>query len=225
MLNVLLLATHVSLLAAITMLVLRVGKDAAIAWLSLLAICMNLFVLKQITLFGLEVTSSEGLAVGYLLGFNLLQEFFGRAAAKKAVWISMGMSAAFVALSQFQLFYSPSGYDFMAPHYFSLLSIMPRLLIASLISFFVVQYFDLTFFAFLRKKWSGKNLVLRTLICLVASQAIDTVLFSYLGLYGVVQKISHVIVMSFFIKLFVIMISLPFVTFAKKIVRYDEVQV
>ena len=113
--NSIILVLHVTSVCVLTLFALRFGKELMIAWLSLLAVAMNLFVLKQITLFGLCVTSSDALAVGYLLGLNLIQEFFGGKTARKTVWISLFISASFVLLSQIHLAYTPNHYDLLIP--------------------------------------------------------------------------------------------------------------
>ena len=73
--NFLVLCLHITTICALTILAMRFGKEVMIAWLSMLVVAMNLFVLKQITLFGLCVTSSDALGVGYLLGLNLIIKY------------------------------------------------------------------------------------------------------------------------------------------------------
>lgn len=187
-----------------------------VAWLSLLCVVMNLFILKQITLFGLSVTSSDAFGVGYLLGLNLIQEYYGKQEARKCVWVSFFISCSFLLLSQFHLFYTPNEFDLAHPHFVFLLSPMPRIILASLFSFLTIQLVDLAFFGFLRAQ--GKHLVLCTLLALILSQTLDTILFSFLGLYGIVASISHVIYLSLAIKGIVIFLSLPFVSWSKKVV-------
>lgn len=219
--NALILVLHITLVSGLSLLALRLGKELMIAWLSLLAVAMNLFVLKQITLFGLSVTPSDPLGVGYLLGLNLIQEFFGRKIARKIVWISLFVSCGFVLLSQVQLAYIPNRYDLAHPHFSFLLTPMPRLMIASLLSFLLVQMCDLTFFGFLRKKTSGKYLTGRTTLALILSQTLDTILFSFLGLFGLVENIGHIILFSLAVKGTVILFSTPFVYFSKRIIPHE----
>lgn len=221
--NVLILFFHVVFVSVLTLLALHWGKEAAIAWLSLLAVSVNFFVLKQVTLFGLEVTCSDALAVGYLLGLNLIQEFFGKGLARKTIWITFFSSLGFVILSQLHLFYQPNLYDEAHPLYAMLLRPMPRLLFASLCSFLFVQFMDVSFFAFLRRKMEGKYLPLRTALALCLSQTLDTVLFSFLGLYGVVAHLGHIIIFSLLIKLIVILLSSPFIYLSKKMISYEAV--
>lgn len=193
-----------------------------IAWLTLLAVTMNLFILKQITLFGLNVTSTDALAVGYLLGLNLIQEFFGKESARQTTWISLFLSSAFVLLSQIHLAYTPNAHDLAHPHFAFLLAFIPRIIIASLFSFVVTQLFDLSFFGFLREKTAGKCLTRRTALALILSQTMDTLLFSFLGLTGVLADIGHVILLSLAIKGFAICLSTPFVYLSKRIMpRYE----
>jgi len=215
--NSIILCLHISTICGLTLFALRCGKEAMVAWLCLLAVAMNLFVLKQITLFGLSVTSSDALAVGYLLGLNLIQEFFGRRFARKSIFISLFISCSFVFLSQIHLFYLPNQFDLTHSHFISLFRPMPRLILASLISFVIVQLFDLAFFSFLREKTAGKYLTARVTVALIFSQTLDTILFSYFGLYGLVSSVIHVICLSLAIKGIIIFLSAPFVALSRKV--------
>lgn len=216
--NTVILCLHVATICGITLGALRFGKEVMSAWLSLLCVVMNLFVLKQITLFGLSVTSSDAFGVGYLLGLNLMQEYYGKKEARQCIWISFFISCSFLVLSQFHLLYTPNQFDLAHPHFVFLLSPMPRIVLASLSSFLLIQLVDLTFFGFLRSE--GKHLVVSTLLALILSQTLDTVLFSFLGLYGIVASISHVIYLSLAIKGIVILLSLPFVSWSKKVLAH-----
>jgi len=221
--NSLILSLHVITISAITLFALRFGKEVLTVWLCLLAIAMNLFVLKQINLFGLNVTASDALVVGYLLGLNLIQEYFGVQSARKCVWISFFAATSFLFLSQIHLFYLPNQFDLSQSHFQFLFQPMPRVILASFTSFLLVQFVDIAFFQFLRKKIGKKFLIGRATLALILSQAIDTVLFSYLGLYGLVASISSVILLSLCVKTVVIALSVPFILFTKKIIHYVQV--
>ncbi|EPJ31118.1 putative integral membrane family protein, partial [Chlamydia psittaci 06-1683] len=54
-------------------------------------------------------------------------------------------------------------------------------------------------------------------ISLVSSQIIDTLLFSFLGLYGIVANITHVILFSLITKMCVIAVSVPVAVFGKRL--------
>ncbi len=190
-----------------------------VVWLSFLAVMMNLFVMKQISLGGFEVTCSDALAAGYLLGQNLIQEFFGNKAARRTIWITLFISLSFLILSQIHLLYQPNSFDQTQIHFVALLSPAPRLFIASLISFLIVQMIDLSFFSFLRREMNGRFFPIRTLICLILAETLDTVLFSFLGLYGWVGRIDHVILTSTVFKILIVSLYVPFVSLSKKIAQ------
>lgn len=215
-LNVLVLCGHIAVICSLTLLCLRLGREFLIPWLALLALTMNLFVIKQITLLGLEITCSDALAIGYLLGLSLVQEYYGAKLARKIVWISFFISACFLLLSQIHLAYLPNAYDQYHNHFLSILSLQPRLVIASLFTFLIVQMIDITLFAYLRLRWKGRYLTYRTLLVLLASQGIDTTLFSFLGLYGIVHSIGQIILFSICIKVAIIVLSSPFIGLSKK---------
>ena len=59
---------------------------------------------------------------------------------------------------------------------------------------------------------------------LFVTQLLDTILFSFLGLYGLVENILHIIVVSFLVKVAVILSSVPLMTLAKKFIRKPEGQ-
>ena len=193
----------------------RLGKEALIAWVAIQALIANLFVLKQIRLFGLEVTASDAFAIGSLLGLNLLQEYVDREEANKATKICFFFMSFFVLVSQLHLLYQPSSYDTTHTAFLTLLTPSPRLLIASMGVFFIVQQIDIRFFAFLKKVLPRINFAWRAAIALVVSQFLDTLLFSITGLYGVVASIIDIIVMSFIIKMIVIFCFTSCIRWAK----------
>lgn len=182
----------------------RLGKEALSVWVSIQALIANLFVLKQITLFGLDVTASDAFAIGSLLGLNFLQEFYGREEANKATKICFFFMVFFVAASQLHLLYNPSPHDSTQNAFTTLLAPSPRIVFASMCVFFIVQQFDIRFFAFLKKSLPNVKFAWRAGIALVISQFLDTFFFSFAGLYGIVESVIDIFVMSFFIKLIVI---------------------
>ena len=55
-------------------------------------------------------------------------------------------------------------------------------------------------FARLRERWKGSYFSLRLVLCLAASQFLDTILFGFLGLYGIVDSLTQVLSVSLCIK-------------------------
>lgn len=208
---------HTIIIALASLGALLIGKEALVGFICIQSILSNLFVTKQITLFGLTVTCTDVFAVGALLSLNMLQEFFGRDIVKKTILINFFMLIFYVAMSQLHLWYIPNSFDSMHQHFASILSIMPRITIASVSVYGFVQLFDAQLFSILKQLFNSKYLVIRNIISLTCSQLLDTILFSYLALYGIVESVWHVIIVSFIIKLFVIACNTPFIALAKKV--------
>ena len=66
----------------------RLGQGALQTVVVLQIALANLFVVKQMSLFGFSVMCSDVYAVGAMLGLNLLQEYWGKEAAGRCVKIS-----------------------------------------------------------------------------------------------------------------------------------------
>lgn len=220
--NSLLFLFHILIVSLLTLFFLRRGKVAMMMWASLLLLSANLFVIKQITLFGLSVTSSDALAVGYLFSLNLIQEFFGQSQARRTLWLSFAISLSFVFLSFFHLAYEPNPFDQTHIHFEALLKPVPRIMIASFASFLLVQLFDLRFFDYLRGKTEGRYLVVRMATSLVIVEMFDTLLFSFLALYGVVGSLFDVILFSFAIKTLSAFLIAPFSYFVRKTLKVTD---
>lgn len=215
--NELLFFTHIVFVLGFTLLSLRVGKVALVVFATLQAVLANLFVLKQTSLFGLSVTCSDVFAVGGILSLNLLQDRYGKQAAKGAVSLSLLILLFFALMSQIHLAYIPAPFDTTQASYSTLLGLTPRLIGASIATFYIVQRFDVWFFG----KLSLIQLPIRIALSLTLSQLIDTTLFSFLGLYGQVESLFDIIVFSFLVKTIVIGCGSLFANFSKRVVSRD----
>ena len=221
--NELLFLFHLLSITATTLIMLKMGAEALVAFLCVQAILANLFVIKQITLFGFTATASDMYIVGSVLSLNLLQEYYGKHIARKAIWISFVLLIFYTIVSQIHIFYIPSMSDFSHKYYYNLLSYMPRLTSASIIVYLIVQHFDTHFYAVLKRLFEGKRLLLRNIISITVSQALDTILFSLLGLYGIIDNIGQVMLVAFTIKMITMALLAPLVLCIKKYIQSDRV--
>lgn len=179
----------------------RLGSAALTSWIAIQALIANLFVIKQINLFGFEVTASDTFAIGSLVGLNQLQEYFGRKKAEEATRVCFFLLFFFALVSQLHLLYQPSLSDTAHEAFLTLLSPAPRLFAASMATFFVVQQFDIFFFGLLQSRLPHRSFALRMALSLVVSQLLDTFIFSIVGLYGIVTSLIDVMIISFIVKL------------------------
>lgn len=216
--NELIFIAHTIAIGTSILVALKLGKSALITLMSMLCVLANLFVIKQITLCTLFATSADALIIGISLCLNMLQEYYGKAAARQAIIISFVMAVIATILSQFQLWYCPAIHDTAHAHFIPLLQLMPRIIIASLTTYAIVQTLEYYLYGFLQKKMPD-HLVARNYLSIATTQGIDTVLFSFLGLYGIVENIGHIIIISYSIKIAALVVSSPFLWLSKKIVK------
>lgn len=215
--NELIFLCHSLFLVGSILVAVRIGKAALSLIIALFFIIANLFVTKQITLFGYMVTAADAYAIGGIFALNILQEFYGKKAASKQIILNTLAQLLFVSVSMIHLAYIPSEHDTAHPGFMSILSQTPRIFFVSLFVFFLVQKLDVEFFSVLRKRLFPKSLGASIAFSLLVSQFIDTVLFSFLALYGIVHNITHIIFVSFLIKAFALCLMVPFANFTKKI--------
>ncbi|MES2272878.1 MAG: queuosine precursor transporter [Chlamydiota bacterium] len=212
---------HILLVLAFVLGALRLGKNCLIAIISLQAVLANLFVVKQMDLLGFSVTCSDVFAIGGILALNLLQEYFGKESAALAVKISFFSLIFFAVMSQIHLLYAPNIHDSTHLGFQTVFSATPRVVGASILVFYLVQKMDLQLFGFLKNLCQGKKLGVRIGISLLVSQFFDTVLFSFLGLYGLLESLFDIILISFLVKCLIIACSSPFVVFSRRFVKEE----
>ncbi len=193
------------------------GKEGLIAFVALCGVLANLFVSKQILLFGLTVTASDAYIIGASLSLNVLQEYYGRAATRLAIWVAFFCQILFALMSVLHCAYIPSTADITQPHYCAILHNLPRLIGASLIAYNCAEWTNYGIFILLKKQFGNRFFAFRSFIATATGQLLDTILFSFLGLYGIVASLGDVIMLSLIIKLSLILLALPFLACIKKI--------
>lgn len=223
MFNEIIFFLYIITVSTFGLIALKIGKDALISLICLQYILVNFFVTKEITLFGLSATASDALAVGSTLSLNLLHEYHSKHIAQRTIWISFFCAIFYIVISTLHLAYIPAVSDVTHGHFDALLKSMPRIMIASLFVYIVAQHIDTQLYAYFRKKLSDRFFIIRNYGSVTISQFIDTVLFSFLGLYQVnesfntINKIMHVIIVSYTIKLIIIAVAAPYLSVSKKL--------
>ena len=219
MINEFIFGLHIIIVVMFTLFSLYLGPSALSITICLYAILSNLLVTKQVMFLGFSVVTTDVFAVGCMLGLNLMQEYFGKEAARKTIMYSIVVSLFYVLVTQVHLLYQPSSFDTMHNHFLALFSSMPRLIVASIVAYAIVQYTEAFLYGKIKTALSGRFLVARNVFSLSLSQFFDTILFSFLGLYGIVHAIMPVIVMSFVIKMLVVLCAVPFIRMSRYCVK------
>ena len=212
---------HIFIVLMFLLIALRLGKNYVFALVVLQSILANIFVIKQISLFSMSVTATDIFIVGTILGQNLIQEYYSKKEALKLINISFFSMLFFLVMSKIHLLYSPSPLDSTHQSFVNIFSNTPRIVISSILVFYIAQRLDILIFAFLKKIFKDKKLSFRMFLSASITQFIDTVLFSYLALYGVVSSIFNIILFSYLIKMITTFLSSIFIGFSKYFVKKE----
>lgn len=213
---------HIIILIVFLIVSAKFGKPSLMVFVCLQTILANLFVTKQIELFSFTVTCSDVYVVSAIFGLNLLQEYFGKAEAKKTIYYSFIFLILFMIVAKVHVLYTPSVVDKTQSSFEKIFEFTPRIILASIFVFFLVQWFDLFFYGFLKNRCNKDSLVFRMVSSSALSQFLDTVLFSFLGLYKIVDKIFDVIVVSFSVKFVTIISCGLFIGITSKLLKLKK---
>jgi uncharacterized integral membrane protein (TIGR00697 family) len=217
--NELVFVLHTVTVSLAALAALRLGKEALVAFICLVCVLANFFVVKETTLFTLHATCSDAFTIGATLGLNLLQEYYGREITRKTIWINFFLLIFYAIISQVHLLYIPSAADSTQAAFTTILSFMPRIVIASFSVYFIAHMIDYTLYGFLKQACKDKFFILRNYGSIAISQLVDTILFSFFGLYGIISNIGEIMVVSYAIKLVAIALATPFIALSRRFMR------
>lgn len=218
MFNELLFALHATVIMAAIAGACWYGKEALIALICLCGVLANLFVIKQISLVGFDVVSTDVFALAGLVGLTLLQEFFGETVARKTIIINFALLFFYLAMTQFHLWYTPNMFDTTHTHFAILLSPTFRIIAASASAYLLSQASLLYLMRVSTSFMQEKYVTARTLISIALAQLIDTILFSFLALYGIVHAVGDIILVSYSIKLIALACATPCIALMRRLI-------
>ena len=115
---------------AITLIAFRMGKQYLIGWVAASIVLANIFVTKQMKLFGLDATGGNVLYASIFLATDLLNEHYSQKDAKDAVKIGFLVSLLYLISSQLIVHYVPSEYDTVQTGMQSIFVFAPRIIFA-----------------------------------------------------------------------------------------------
>jgi len=210
----------------------RMGKTYMFILIALYAFVMNIFVLKQITLFGFQVTGGNALYGALFLLTDLFSEHHTKKDALKAVKIGFFTILFFVISTQVLLNFIPNEFDFAQESLQTMFGLIPRILTGSLIAYFISQHLDVYLYKFIAKLTKNKYLFLRNNGSTLISQFIDTIIFTAVGLTtfsflpfeGVIDAsiFWEVVMFTYVIKVIVAAVDTPFLYLSYKLKRLEK---
>ena len=221
--NEVLLLLSVLIIYGSTLIFLKVfGKQGLYCFTSIATIAANIEVLIVVIAFGMEMTLGNVLFASTFLVTDIISEIYGKKEAKTAVHIGIATSILFIVLSQWWLLYTPAKSDFAMPAMKTIFSNTPRLMIASMLVYAIVQdvwayhkWWDWT-----EKKFGSryKFLWLRNNGSTLISQFLNNLLFTFAAFWGVhsVKTILNIVISSYVIFIVTSLLDTPFVYLARR---------
>ena len=224
--NEVLLLLSVLIIYGSTLIFLKVfGKQGLYCFTSIATIAANIEVLIVVIAFGMEMTLGNVLFASTFLVTDIISEIYGKKEAKTAVHIGIATSILFIVLSQWWLLYTPAKSDFAMPAMKTIFSNTPRLMIASMLVYAIVQEFDVwayhKWWDWTEKKFGSryKFLWLRNNGSTLISQFLNNLLFTFAAFWGVhsVKTILNIVISSYVIFIVTSLLDTPFVYLARRI--------
>ncbi len=208
---------------AFTLVAFSMGRNWLYGYIAVCIVLANIFVTKQITLFGIPATGGNVLYGSIFLATDLLAEHFGKREARQAILLGFGAALFYLIMSQFILKFSPSPDDWGAAEGMAtIFDFAPAIVLASLMAYLISQFHDIWAFHWIREKTGGRYLWLRNNGSTWVSQLIDSVVFSILAflvlpiLFPSAEALPFdivvgIIISTYFLKILVAAIDTPFI--------------
>ena len=199
----------------------KAGLQIAIAVAIILA---NLQGPKLTMIFGLQTSLGVIFYSSIFFATDVLSENYGKAAANKAVRMGFAVSVIVLIMLSLALLYLPSSdpgaAEFSASIHNAFATIVdytPRFIFGSLLAYYVSQHFDVWAFHKIKSLTGERWLWLRNNGSTLASQIVDTTIYSLVAWWGIVDLKTAIALgaAKYVFKLVIAMIDTAFLYWAK----------
>ncbi|MDA0989131.1 MAG: queuosine precursor transporter [Verrucomicrobia bacterium] len=210
----------------ITVLMYRIfGKSGLYAVIVLDVMLCNLQGPKLTTVFGMTTSLGLILYSGIYFATDLLGERYGRREANRAVLIGFAANVAMVALMSMSLLFLPTQIGGKATRLATdahdalsfLFGFTPRFVFGSMLAYLISQTHDVWLFHWLKHKTQGRHLWLRNCLSTMVSQAIDTIIYSLVVWWAVLDLKTAIQLAGakYVFKFIIALLDTPFIYWAR----------
>lgn len=199
----------------------KAGLQVAIATAIILA---NLQGPKLTIIFGLQTSLGVIFYSSIFFATDVLSENYGKAEANKAVRMGFAVSVIVLIMLSLALLYLPSTRPETAAYsagihnaFATIVSFTPRFVFGSLLAYYVSQTFDVWAFHKIKDMTGDRWLWLRNNGSTLSSQALDTVIYSLVAWWGIVDLTTAISlgVAKYVFKIGIALIDTIFIYWAK----------
>ncbi len=211
------------------------GRKGVMAWSILATVAANIECLIQIDAFGMSMTGGNILFASTFLATDIISETCGKKQANHLVNLNILVSVLFVLVSQSWLFFQPNSVDFAFPHVQRLFSNVPRIMIASLITYAVVQKVDIWLYHLIwnftaeRSQNNSRFLWIRNNVATIISQFLNSILFNFGAFYLMMPEYTAsycwtISMATFAVYVVTSLIDTPFIYAARTLAKRGKVR-
>ena len=207
------------------------GKQELLASIVLAILLANLQGPKLTIILGMQTSLGVIFYSSIFFATDLLSEKYGRAVANRAVLMGFSVSIIIVLMLSIALLFKPSTMPASAEFsgeihaaFVSILDFTPRFVFGSLFAYLISQSFDVWCFHAIKTRTGGRFLWLRNNLSTMTSQIIDTLLYSFVVWWGVVdlQTAIQLGLVKYGFKIAIAVIDTPFIYWARSWPHRDE---
>lgn len=207
------------------------GKMGLFCFSAVATVLANLEVGILVEAFGMEQTLGNVLFAATFLATDILSECESKKDAARCVHIGIFSSLFFLVISGSWLLYVPSVNDTVSAYLISAVAKTPRIILASLAVYAVVQFFDVWLYhriwAFTEKRVGNKKKLmwLRNNLATMTSQLLNATLFNLLAFGGMYETgtLISVIASGFLIAIFTSLLDTPALYLARRLAEKKKV--
>lgn len=190
-------------------------KPDALIGLYVIFIALSQILAAKIAIFDLgftEVTAPAAVlifAVTFLIT-DIVNEKFGRKETYRMIFIAFITQVVMVVFIYLGTYLQPAPFWQNQQAWELIFGLVPRITLASWITFLVSENLDAYLFAFVKKLTGGNYLWIRNAGSSIISLSVDTILFVTLAFYGVGLPLWSLMVGQFLTKYLVAIVDIPF---------------
>lgn len=188
----------------------RYGVEYIIAIMAALVVIANIIAGKIVVFGPFVVPAAVIVYASTFLLTDIIGEKWGKQQARKAVWAGFYANVVMVIAVVIAINWpsAPFAKDY-SEQFSSVLGLVPRVVLASMVAYLLSQHHDVFAFQFWKNKTKGRHLWLRNTASTAVSQAIDTAIFIPIAFYGIMDVVP-LMIGQYVVKLLIAAIDTPF---------------
>lgn len=197
------------------------GKIGVLCWVAVASIIANVEVAKNISVAGIYATLGNVMFASNFLATDILSECYGMKYARLAPKIGVFAVIVYMINMQIALMYTPNEIDIVSTSMNNMFQFAPQICFASVLMYFLSNYFDVIIYEKLKKYFKGKKLWLRNNIATILCNCSENFGFAFIAFYGTfnINDILMIAISTSIIETFIAICDTPFLYLAKFIRR------